>query len=242
MSTAAEDAAQRYQDWVAAGGHDYNAEQAAREQGMQAPYIVSPAAPPAVRAQSWSDLPLSVRQQYEEAYGPTQGFVAWNQQNAAARGAPAPSYTPPAGSYNPTTGGTYSESPGPYTAPSVNPLPGKVAPIPPTSDREFQLRQQMAAEEKRRNQIAEQLARQQFDLEKAKADALNAYNQSMLQFNDRRLAQDAFDSSLLAAYRTQSLAAQQSFNNQTLVLRWQEMQQARRERRPFRSARIRMVP
>ncbi len=62
--------------------------------------------------------------------------------------------------------------------------------------------QDMAAEQAKQNAIINKLAQDKFDLEKAKADAVTAYNDSMLKFQDRQLAQQAFDNSVLAAYRT----------------------------------------
>ncbi len=47
---AEEDARKRYEDWVAGGGHDINAEAAARERGVENPYIVSEAAQGQIQA------------------------------------------------------------------------------------------------------------------------------------------------------------------------------------------------
>lgn len=62
--------------------------------------------------------------------------------------------------------------------------------------------QNMANEQARQNKVIEQLNRDQFNLEQAKSNALNAYNTSLLQQGDKKLAQDAFDSTILQAYQT----------------------------------------
>lgn len=65
--SAEDDARKRYEDWIAGGGHDYNAEAAAKEQGQSNPYIVSDAAKGAIQAPP----PAAISAPAPSAPGPT---------------------------------------------------------------------------------------------------------------------------------------------------------------------------
>jgi hypothetical protein len=143
----------------------------------------------------------------------------------------------------------------PY-APSAT-LSGPAAPMPaqpvpagltPAEQAAADVQNRNAAEQARANAVAEKLRQDQFDLEKAKSEAMNAYNQSLLQFNDKQLAQQAFDNSLLAAYRSrqneiaaEGQQAQTNYWGQQIALQQGQQRVALRQRKPFRSARIRMA-
>lgn len=126
--------------------------------------------------------------------------------------------------------------------------------------------QNMANEQARQNKVIEQLNRDQFDLETAKSNALNAYNTAMLQQGDKKLAQDAFDSTILQAYQTRqneiattgqanqvaqwgqenmltgaAQAQTANYQGQQIALQQGDQRVALRARQPFRSARIREV-
>lgn len=162
-----------------------------------------------------------------------------------------------------TTGGS-------ITAPSVNTRWGiesdgyggvRVAPDPYTpavirgpdglTDKEraeLKLKEEEAKEIARRNAVAEKLAQAQFDLDKAIADARIAYDKAYLEFQDRQLAQQAYDNSILAAFRNQqnmiAAAAQAQtaqYQGQQIALEQMQQRAALRRRRPFRSAVIRMA-
>lgn len=248
MSTAAEDARARAEEWRKQGSPDYGAptvDTAGNITGYRPSQGYAPPAPSAYPTTQPGPPAPSASPPWQPGMQPPQkpGDPGWDQ-----RGQRVTKYfraaSEPGGAY---WGDTPPTAPG-VTGDGGVPTGVNANGLTPEQQAEIDYKNQQLADARKQNELINKLNQDKFDLSKAQADAINAYNQSMLQFNDRRLAQDAFDNSILAAYRVRqnelTAEAQQqtaAYQNQTLVLRGQEMRQNRRQLRPFRSARIRMV-
>ncbi len=202
--------------------------------------------PPSTDGATWGNQSQEVHGLFTGTYGDNAQQI-WEQQHAAASGAPLPATneygipiagrtTPAQATVTPANQVNVWKNGELVSGPSLESQSADQVDQQQSSAYTDYLKQ-IADANKSAQDWQQNYQQSQLDLQKAIADGDQAYKNAMLQYNDRQLAQQAYDAAVQNSLRQQQVQIQAS----QVALERQKANDDRAKRRPLLRARVRII-